>query len=29
MLEDIAILTNGTVISEERGFSLETVVLIC
>ena len=24
MLEDIAILTNGTVISEERGFSLET-----
>ena len=29
MLEDIAILTNGTVISEERGFSLETAVLIC
>ncbi len=27
MLEDIAILTNGTVISEERGFSLETVTL--
>ena len=24
MLEDIAILTNGTVISEERGFTLET-----
>jgi len=23
MLEDIAILTGGTVISEERGFSLE------
>merc|ERR1712146_17897 len=27
MLEDIAILTNGTVISEERGFSLETAKL--
>ena len=27
MLEDIAILTNGTVISEERGFSLETATL--
>ncbi len=27
MLEDIAILTNGTVISEERGFSLENVSL--
>ncbi len=27
MLEDIAILTNGTVISEERGFALETVNL--
>ena len=28
MLEDIAILTNGTVISEERGFSLETLLTI-
>lgn len=27
MLEDIAILTNGTVISEERGFSLETATI--
>ncbi|WP_435623501.1 chaperonin GroEL [Flagellimonas sp.] len=27
MLEDIAILTNGTVISEERGFSLETATV--
>ena len=27
MLEDIAILTNGTVISEERGFSLENATL--
>ena len=27
MLEDIAILTNGTVISEERGFALETATL--
>jgi len=27
MLEDIAILTNGTVISEERGFSLENTTL--
>jgi len=27
MLEDIAILTNGTVISEERGFALETASL--
>ena len=27
MLEDIAILTNGTVISEERGFALETANL--
>ncbi len=27
MLEDIAILTGGTVISEERGFSLETTTL--
>merc|ERR1711916_295221 len=27
MLEDIAILTNGTVISEERGFSLENADL--
>ena len=27
MLEDIAILTGGTVISEERGFSLETATL--
>ena len=27
MLEDIAILTNGTVISEERGYSLENVTL--
>ena len=27
MLEDIAILTNGTVISEERGFTLETANL--
>ena len=27
MLEDIAILTGGTVISEERGFSLENADL--
>jgi chaperonin GroEL (HSP60 family) len=27
MLEDIAILTGGTVISEERGFSLENVTI--
>ncbi len=27
MLEDIAILTGGTVISEERGFSLENATL--
>lgn len=27
MLEDIAILTNGTVVSEERGFSLENVTV--
>jgi len=27
MLEDIAILTNGTVISEERGFSLESATI--
>ena len=27
MLEDIAILTNGTVISEERGFKLESATL--
>ncbi|MAO72334.1 MAG: chaperonin GroEL [Flavobacteriales bacterium] len=27
MLEDIAILTNGTVISEERGFTLETATV--
>ncbi|MBT3612557.1 MAG: chaperonin GroEL [Flavobacteriales bacterium] len=27
MLEDIAILTNGTVVSEERGFKLESITL--
>ena len=27
MLEDIAILTGGTVISEERGYSLENTTL--
>jgi chaperonin GroEL len=27
MLEDIAILTGGTVISEERGFKLENATL--
>merc|ERR1712023_426639 len=27
MLEDIAILTNGTVISEERGYTLENTIL--
>ena len=27
MLEDIAILTNGTVISEERGFTLKNASL--
>ena len=27
MLEDIAILTNGTVVSEERGFKLESTTL--
>ena len=29
MLEDIAILTGATVISEERGFNLETRLLKC
>jgi chaperonin GroEL len=29
MLEDIAILTGGTVISEERGYTLENTTIEC
>jgi chaperonin GroEL len=29
MLEDIAILTGGTVISEERGYTLENTTIKC